>query len=173
MKFTCWRPESGEFEEDGRVFEGLDGARDAAGRARSAAVKFAEDYHANRGGWEATWPITVCMRDEDRVFYVVEVSREMVPEFWGGDVRITRGELAVWEGDCDTVIAYDREDVYQILLEHGSLSRDEFNVDSWTVVDPNKVITIQNFRGDDKPVTMTAAEFIKSQGRCFLCSTEF
>lgn len=47
------------------------------------AEECAEDYHYNHDGWEASWPLTICIRTEENgpVVGRFEVDRETVPSF--------------------------------------------------------------------------------------------
>lgn len=51
--------------------------------AEDAAEKYADYFHNERDGYENTWPIEFVVNDGTR-FFVVEVDREMVPEFRAG-----------------------------------------------------------------------------------------
>lgn len=51
--------------------------------ARDAARVYADWFHGNRDGWECTWPLEFVVHDGER-YFVVEVEREMVPEFLAG-----------------------------------------------------------------------------------------
>lgn len=54
---------------------------------RDAAKQFADYYHAQRDGWESTWPIEMIVHDGDR-YWIVEVDRECVPEFSADKPRL-------------------------------------------------------------------------------------
>lgn len=75
-RFEVWRPET-EDQEDARAYASYD----AIGAARAHAAY----YHTHRGGWEAAWPITFHVRNQDTGRTVaLEVDREMEPVFWPG-----------------------------------------------------------------------------------------
>jgi hypothetical protein len=49
-----------------------------------AAEQYAEYYHDNRDGWEASWPLVFSVADENGKFLgKVSVERESRPEFHG------------------------------------------------------------------------------------------
>lgn len=52
-------------------------------RPEDAAKQYAAHCHANRDGWEWTWPIDVVVHDGVH-YFLVNVERETVPEFWAG-----------------------------------------------------------------------------------------
>lgn len=58
----------------------------AIGDVREAAKVFADFFHAQRDGWECTWPVDFVVHD-GAAYFVVEVERDMVPEFRGGKPR--------------------------------------------------------------------------------------
>jgi hypothetical protein len=80
--------------------------------------------------------------------------------------------LKVWTDGTDTVIAEDIRDVQKVIEElHGSWESED---DDWgEVKDESEVITIHNFDGNGAVLSKTAGEWIVSEGRGFLCSTEY
>lgn len=85
--------------------------------------------------------------------------------------------LKVFTNHVDTVVAKDLDDVAAVLANHyGSTMEEEgWSLDDWGEVADEKVITIRNFndRGWDDKGTRTAAEWARTEGRGFLCSTEW
>lgn len=96
--------------------------------------------------------------------------------------------LKVFTNDVDTVIAEDMADVRKVIEElHGSW--DDFNDEGeWYVHSDDKVIRIVDSEGDlrergfttetnpltgHEVVARTCAEWIASEGRGLLCSTEY
>lgn len=52
------------------------------------AEQAAEDYHSHHDGWEACWPITVVISDnEGAIIGEYEVERESVPQFSAREVK--------------------------------------------------------------------------------------
>lgn len=51
--------------------------------AGEAAEYYADYFHSQRDGWECTWPIEFVVHDGS-AYVVVEVERDMCPEFRGG-----------------------------------------------------------------------------------------
>lgn len=95
--------------------------------------------------------------------------------------------LKVFANSVDTIIAEDFEDVKKVILErHGSLEGMDDEGD-WHEYPPDKVIRIHDNEGDlrergfvtvtspsgHEVVARTAAEWIASEGRGLLCSTEY
>ncbi len=52
-----------------------------------AAELYADYFHSHRDGWENTWPLQFIVFDGER-YHLVEVEREMVPEFRAGKPTI-------------------------------------------------------------------------------------
>ena len=50
---------------------------------KDAVKLFAEHQHNQHDGCEWTWPIKVVVHDGDH-YWIVEVHREYMPEFWAG-----------------------------------------------------------------------------------------
>jgi hypothetical protein len=85
-------------------------------------------------------------------------------------------QLKTWTNGVDTVIAADLTDVKGVIETHYGLddwSQEGWGADDWGLVPEDEVITIHNFTGHEDVVEKTAAEFVRSEGRCFLCSTEW
>lgn len=81
-------------------------------------------------------------------------------------------DLKVWTNDTDTVIAADLADVKRVIADH--YGSDEFDEDdSWRLRSDERPLKIHNFDGNETAVTKTNAEWIASEGRGFLCSTEY
>lgn len=96
--------------------------------------------------------------------------------------------MKVFANSVDTIIAEDLDDVRKVLIEmNGSLEGMEDEGD-WHEYPPDKVITIHDNEGDLRArgfttttnprsghecVSRTAAEWIESEGRGLLCSTEY
>lgn len=98
--------------------------------------------------------------------------------------------LKVWSNDTDTVIATDIDDVRRIVKSTCGYSIDEEGggVDEWYSLPDSKVIKIDDSEGElrkrgfktetnpisgHEVVARTCAEWIASEGRGFLCSTEY
>lgn len=85
--------------------------------------------------------------------------------------------LKVFTNDTDTVVATDLEDVKNIVEAHygSTFEQEGWTIDEWGEVPDAEVITIHNFhdRGYDDKVARTAAEWAATEGRGFLCSTEW
>lgn len=95
--------------------------------------------------------------------------------------------LKVWTNDTDTVIAEDLADVRKIIEEmYGSW--EEFDREDWHAYPDDRVLRIVDDEGDlrergfatttnpltgHEVVARTCAEWIASEGRGFLCSTEY
>jgi len=50
---------------------------------REAAERYADYFHSHRDGWECTWPVEFVVHDGVG-YFIVEVEREMVPDFHAG-----------------------------------------------------------------------------------------
>jgi len=83
--------------------------------------------------------------------------------------------LQVWTNATDTAIAESAEDAIRVWCEATGERLEDYahQVDEWSTYPPTKVLTIQNFNGDNVTIPRTCAELIASEGRCYLCSTEF
>lgn len=78
-------------------------------------------------------------------------------------------ELGVWTDGTDTVIAYDKLDVWRVLWAHtGSYVESDLDAFERLPDDCEKTIT-----DDGTRTTKTCREWIASDGRGFLCSTEY
>ena len=86
-------------------------------------------------------------------------------------------KLEVWTNDVDTVVVPDRADIESVIAEHCgyTFEQEGMSLDDWSRVPDDQPITIRNVhdRGWDDKLTMTAGEWAKREGRCFLCSTEW
>ena len=81
-------------------------------------------------------------------------------------------ELFVWEGEVDWVVAENEEEVKKILVEtYGPLDVEEMG-DDFCKCEPNEELRITMDDGATF-VTKTMKEWIESQGKGFLCSTEW
>lgn len=79
--------------------------------------------------------------------------------------------LKVWTDATDTVIAEDIHDVRRVMEAHAGSW--ESSDGDWRVIDGDKQIKIHNLTGHEDTVAKTADEWVKSEGRGFLCSTEW
>ena len=79
--------------------------------------------------------------------------------------------LKVWTDGTDTVIAEDIRAVQKVMEVHAGSW--ESSDGDWRVIDGAKLIKIHNFTGHEDIVTKTADEWVKAEGRGFLCSTEW
>ena len=86
-------------------------------------------------------------------------------------------KLSIWTNDTDKVVAVDLDDVKKVLQGHCGSNEfdDEVNNGEWYKVADDQPITIVTLDGPDgdTKITKTASEWIASDGRGFLCSTEF
>lgn len=55
--------------------------------AADAARAYADYVHAQRDGWESTWPLAFRVRNSDGLTADFEVDREYVPEFTARPVK--------------------------------------------------------------------------------------
>lgn len=81
------------------------------------------------------------------------------------------GTLKVWTDATDTVIAEDIRDVRRVMESHAGSW--ESNDGDWRVIEDDKLIKIHNVTGHEDIVEKTADEWVKAEGRGFLCSTEW
>lgn len=83
--------------------------------------------------------------------------------------------MKMFTSETDTVIAESEADANALLCEEYDKTLDELIASGWQVTGERTKapLTIQDWNDDGKPVTKTPAEWIASEGRCFLCSTEF
>lgn len=91
--------------------------------------------------------------------------------------------IKVWTDGTDTYVAEDVDDIRAIVIElHGSW--ENWQDSEWEVVPDDKPITIVDVDGAfgrkgykvdgvNNTVTMTAAQWVTSEGRGMLCSTEY
>lgn len=79
--------------------------------------------------------------------------------------------LRVWTNNTETVIAESAADAQKVLEEQYGESYSEDL--EWHVRPDDRPLKIMNFAGDDVAVTKTNAEWIASEGRGFLCTTEY
>lgn len=86
-------------------------------------------------------------------------------------------KLRVFTNDTDTVVAVDLTDAQRVVeAQYGhTFEQEGWTLDDWGEVDERKPITIRNLNGNgwDDAATKTAAEWVVSHGRGFLCSTEW
>jgi hypothetical protein len=87
--------------------------------------------------------------------------------------------MHVYTNDTDTVIAADLDDVRAIIEAHigCTLEAEGWSLDDWRMLPDDEIKTIR-FDDEVPPgveprVTKTCAEWIASEGRGFLCSTEY
>lgn len=88
--------------------------------------------------------------------------------------------LHVFQSECDWVVAESLDDAFKVMLEHTGETRkdlEEYDADYFEqLADDHKVSIIDD---GDLPsaewtrTTKTCAEWAKSDGRGFLCSTEY
>lgn len=85
--------------------------------------------------------------------------------------------LKVFTNDTDTVVANDLADAQRVWEEKigATFEQEGMSLDDWSRIADDKPITIRNLhdRGWDDKATKTAAEWVASEGRGFLCSTEW
>ena len=85
--------------------------------------------------------------------------------------------MKVFTNDTDTVVAADLADVERVVEDHYgyTFEQEGMSLDDWSEVPPDEPITICNFHncGPDDKETRTAAEWAATEGRGFLCSTEW
>lgn len=85
--------------------------------------------------------------------------------------------MKVFTNDTDTVVAEDLADVQRVVEAHygATFEQEGWTLDEWEQVPDDQVITICNFhdRGADDKEARTAAAWASSEGRGFLCSTEW
>lgn len=85
--------------------------------------------------------------------------------------------MKVFTNHTDTVVASCLADIPAVLAHHyGSTMEEEgWSLDDWDQVPDDKQITIRNVhdRGYYDKEVKTAAEWAASEGRGFLCSTEW
>jgi hypothetical protein len=85
--------------------------------------------------------------------------------------------VKVFTNHTDTVVAEDLADVQKVVEAHygATFEQEGWTLDEWGEVPDTETITICNFhdRGHDDKVARTAAEWVQSEGRGFLCSTEW
>lgn len=86
-------------------------------------------------------------------------------------------QLCVFTNRTDTVIAADLADVQRVVEQHygATFEQEGWSLDEWSAVTRTKLITVRNAHGEawDDMETKTAAEWAVSNGRGFLCSTEW
>lgn len=94
-------------------------------------------------------------------------------------------ELRVFTNDTDTVVAADLADAQRVVEAHYGVTFEQegWSLDEWCEVPGDKLITIRDDdrviwrpvgdTGSDGRETKTAAEWAMSNGRGFLCSTEY
>ena len=83
------------------------------------------------------------------------------------------GELKVYENDVkEWVIAYSPEDAQRVAVEHSGYEPEhEDEISEFTECDPEKPLTRDNdYRGT---LTKLPAEWVASEGRCYLMTTEY
>lgn len=81
--------------------------------------------------------------------------------------------MKVWTNDVDTVVAVDLSDVKTVLVDvYGADYVDYWDAGEWQERE-DKPLTIANFDGHDNKATRSNAEWIASDGRGLLCSTEY
>lgn len=95
---------------------------------------------------------------------------------YGGGIAMSDG-LRVFTNHTDTVVAVDLADAQRVVEDHygSTFEQEGWSIDEWGEVHGDKPIAIRNAHGqgwDDKE-TKTAAEWAASNGRGFLCSTEW
>lgn len=85
--------------------------------------------------------------------------------------------LKVFTNHTDTVVAKDLPDAQRVMEEHNgsTFEQEGWTLDEWGEVPDDKIITICNINdhGPDDKAAKTAAEWVKENGRGFLCSTEW
>jgi hypothetical protein len=83
--------------------------------------------------------------------------------------------LRVFTNDVDTVVARDLHDAQRVVEAYygATFEQEGWSLDEWGEVPGDKPITIRNDRGWDDKATKTASEWSISNGRGFLCSTEW
>lgn len=81
------------------------------------------------------------------------------------------GELHCYTDDTDTVVATSPEDALEVWVAHtgGKLDAEC----TFELVPDDRLLRINNAFDDGKAVEKTALEWAKSNGRGFLCSTEY
>ena len=86
--------------------------------------------------------------------------------------------MNAYSNEYDTYIAEDLEDLRKLLVEEVKIyGDDEFEDDKWEELNPSAALTIVD--DPDLPedewirVTKTIADWIESNGRGLLCSTEW
>jgi hypothetical protein len=87
------------------------------------------------------------------------------------------GGLRVFTNETDTVVARSLQDAQVVVEQHygATFEQEGWSLDEWSEVPGDTPITIRNVNGqgwDDK-ATRTASEWAMSDGRGFLCSTEW
>lgn len=81
MTYLVWRPDADETVDDARTYD--------ASNISLAAVAAAEHDHAQRDGWEWSWPVTYRVQaGAGAPVYSVEVNRESMPSFWAERPRL-------------------------------------------------------------------------------------
>ena len=76
--------------EDAEMIPDCDCSETTAGLAWAAEYA-AEDYHSNHDGWEATWPLTfVVLDDELNELGRFSVDREAVPQFHASKIEVPK-----------------------------------------------------------------------------------
>lgn len=86
--------------------------------------------------------------------------------------------MNAYSNEYDTYIAEDLEDLRKLLVEEEKIYKlDEFEETTWIELKPTAELTIIDDptlpRGDWIRETKTIAEWIESNGRGLLCSTEW
>jgi hypothetical protein len=86
-------------------------------------------------------------------------------------------QLRVFTNRTDTVVAPDLGDAQRVVEQHygATFEQEGWSLDEWSEVTGTKLITIRNAHGEgwDDKETKTAAAWAASNGRGFLCSTEW
>lgn len=84
--------------------------------------------------------------------------------------------MRVFTNGTDTVVAADLADAQRVVEAHygATFEQEGWSLDEWREVAGDKTISIcTNPDEDSDPVSKTASEWASSDGRGFLCSTEF
>lgn len=87
-------------------------------------------------------------------------------------------KFKVWTNGTDTVIAANLADVRSVIeAQIGcTLEQEGWSLDDWSALPDEEPLTInleEQPEGLDPKVTKTCAEWVASEGRGFLCSTEY
>ena len=91
MLLHFWRDDYGQtFDDSDKMEVRMAWKRDDEVDVEFAAESYAEHYHDNRDGWEASWPITfIVAKPNGEVVGKVEVDREARPHFSGRLIKPT------------------------------------------------------------------------------------